>query len=261
MECLLLAFSFDQVQGWLQAGGYVVLFLLLFGCGLGLPLPEDIPLIIAGALIAKGQMHWQIAGACAWLGIVGGDCCLYYFAHRYGMQITRAPLIGKHVTRERIEWVEGLFERYGVGVVAVCRLFAGIRGAMVIAAGAIRFNFIKFVVADGLAALVSGGLFMLFGWWVGNKLTPQLVKDFKHWFFVGGLLLALGLVLWIVWKRRHPGGLPMETVEKRVVEKVVSAAHHKPRATGEGDALVEPEPPVTQGSAGASPSREPGQAR
>ena len=42
-------------------------------------------------------------------------------------------------------------------------MFAGIRGAMVVAAGAMRFNFIKFVIADGLAALVSGGLFVWLG--------------------------------------------------------------------------------------------------
>ena len=100
----LIGFSFDQIQGWIQAGGYVMLFGLLFACGLGLPMPEDIPLIIAGALIAKHQMTWAIAGTCAWCGIIGGDCVLYYMARRYGMNITKAPLIGKHVTRERIEW-------------------------------------------------------------------------------------------------------------------------------------------------------------
>jgi membrane protein DedA with SNARE-associated domain len=225
----LIGFSFDQIQGWIQAGGYVMLFGLLFACGLGLPMPEDIPLIIAGALIAKNQMTWAIAGTCAWCGIIGGDCVLYYMARRYGMNITKAPLIGKHVTRERIEWVEGMFEKYGVGVVAVCRLFAGVRGAMVIAAGAIKFNFIKFVIADGIAALISGGLFMLFGWWVGSKLTPELIKEFKHWFLIGGILLVIGLVAWIVWKRRHPGATPVFNVEQKVVERVVAAAHHDAR--------------------------------
>ena len=41
---------------------------------------------------AKGQMVWPLAGACAWLGIIGGDCMLYLLSRRYGMNITRAPL-------------------------------------------------------------------------------------------------------------------------------------------------------------------------
>lgn len=221
----LLGISFDTIQTWISAGGYIALFGLLFACGLGLPMPEDIPLIISGALIAKGQMTWGIAAACAWGGIVGGDVMLYWLARRYGMQVTRAPLIGKHVTRERIEWVEGLFARYGVGVVAICRLFAGIRGAMVIAAGAIRFNFIKFVIADGIAALISGGLFMLFGHWVGNKLTAELVKEFKEVFLVGAVVVAGLFIAWIVWKRKHPTEHPVFDAEKRVVEKLAAVTH------------------------------------
>jgi len=225
----VLAISFDTIQGWLSAGGYVMLFTLLFACGLGLPLPEDIPLIIAGALIANGQMEWPIAGACAWCGIIGGDCVLYYLSRRYGMNVTKAPLIGKHVTRERIEKVEAMFERYGVGVVAICRLFAGIRGAMVIAAGVVRFNFIKFVIADGFAALVSGGLFMLFGWWVGQKLTKELVHEFKELFIAGAAVLALGFVLWIVWKRRHPELTPIMDAEEKVVQKIAQVARQERR--------------------------------
>jgi membrane protein DedA with SNARE-associated domain len=199
-----VAFSFDQVQGWIQAGGYLALFGLLFACGLGLPLPEDIPLIIAGALIAKGHMNWIIASVCAWMGIIGGDCVLYHFGKKFGLEITtRVPFVGKHVTRERIQQVEKLFQQYGIGVVAVGRLFAGIRGAMVIAAGAIRYNFIKFVIADGIAALISGGLFVLLGYWLGNNLTQERIHRFKEWFFVGGVVLVIGLVAWIIWRRRH----------------------------------------------------------
>ena len=225
----VLAISFDTIQGWISAGGYVMLFGLLFACGLGLPLPEDIPLIIGGALVAKGQMTWPIAGACAWCGIIGGDCVLYYLARKYGMNVTKAPLIGKHVTQARIEHVERMFEKYGVGVVAICRLFAGIRGAMVIAAGVVRFNFIKFVVADGIAALISGGMFMVFGWWVGQKLTKEVIHEFKEWFIVGAIVLAAGFILWIVWKRRHPERTPIMDAEERVVERLAQVTHHERR--------------------------------
>ena len=74
------------------------------------------------------------------------------------------------MTREGIVKAEVLFDRWGIWVVAIGRMFAGVRGAMVVAAGATRFNFTKFVVADGLAALVSGGLFMGLGYWAGIKL-------------------------------------------------------------------------------------------
>ena len=142
----IAVFSPETVHAWFEWGGYFILFGLLFACGLGLPMPEDIPLLLAGWFIAQGKMNPVIASVVAWCGIIGGDCVLYYLARKYGMNVTKAPLIGKHVTRERIEHVERMFEKYGVGVVAICRLFAGIRGAMVIAAGVVRFNFLKFVI-------------------------------------------------------------------------------------------------------------------
>ena len=58
-----------------------------FACGLGLPMPEDIPLVIAGIMVAKGKFHLAIAGVCAWCGIIGGDVCLYHIGKAFGMDV------------------------------------------------------------------------------------------------------------------------------------------------------------------------------
>jgi len=219
----LLAFSFATVQGWISTGGFAVLFLLLFACGLGLPLPEDIPLIIAGALLVKSPTTWVIGGICAWCGIIGGDCILYYLGHRFGLNITKVPVVGKHVTKERILRAERLFEKYGVWVVAVGRLFAGVRGAMVVAAGTIRFNFIKFMIADGIAALASGGLFVWLGMKFGQNLhyISKKIHEYGEWVFVAVVLSALIIAAYYWWRRSgHPAAtdIAVDTIEK-VAEK------------------------------------------
>jgi membrane protein DedA with SNARE-associated domain len=196
-------FDITKIQTWLLAGGYFVLFGLLFACGLGLPLPEDIPLIAAGALIANGKMNLLIAAITAWCGIIGGDCVLYTMGRKFGLEITRVPFIGSHLTKARIERVKLLFDKYGTGVVFLGRMFAGIRGAMVVAAGAIQFNFATFIVADGLGAVVSGGFFMFVGHWLGKNLSEEKIVRFKHFFIAGGLIAALVFVGWILWRRRH----------------------------------------------------------
>ncbi len=201
--------NLQRFQRWIEAGGYVVLFALLFACGLGLPLPEDIPLLIAGLLISQGKMSWIAAGIFAWCGIIGGDCVLYSFGKRFGLNITRVPFVGKHLTRQRIEHAERLFDRWGIWVVAIGRLFAGIRGAMVVAAGATRYSFVKFIIADGLAAIVSGGMFMTLGWWAGRwfgdlsdpRVTDR-IRETKH------ILLAIAIVAVVIfvgylWVRRR----------------------------------------------------------
>ena len=193
----------DHVIAWMSTGGYFVLFGLLFACGLGLPLPEDIPLICAGALVANGKMSLPLTAFVAWCGIIGGDCMLYTLGKKFGLEITRVPLIGSHLTKSRIERVEHLFEKYGVGVIFLGRMLAGIRGAMVVAAGAIRYNFATFLVADGLGAVVSGGFFLFVGHWLGRNLTEERIVRFKHFFLAGGLLAIAIFVVWILWSKRH----------------------------------------------------------
>lgn len=225
----IAVFSPEQVEGWFEWGGYFILFGLLFACGLGLPMPEDIPLLAAGYFIALGKFQWIPVAVVAWLGIIGGDCVLYSFGRRYGLNITRVPFIGKHVTRERILRAEELFERWGIWVVAIGRMFAGIRGAMVVAAGATRFSFIKFVIADGLAALVSGGLFVALGYWAGKTLGSisemrAKIKDYEHWVFIALGVLVVGVIVYYWWRRKAQKP-PLADV---ALEKAVEKAHEHP---------------------------------
>jgi membrane protein DedA with SNARE-associated domain len=220
----------ETVQAWFEWGGYFILFGLLFACGLGLPMPEDIPLLLAGFFVAQGKMNIVIACTLAWLGIIGGDCMLYSFGRRYGLEITRVPFIGKHVTKERILRAEELFERWGIWVVAVGRLFAGIRGAMVVAAGATRFNFIKFVIADGLAALVSGGLFIWLGWLAGRKLGSisemrEKIKDYEHWVFLGIAVVVVGFIVYYYSRMKRHKPLLADVALEKVVERVHEKEH------------------------------------
>ncbi len=208
---------------WGWWGGALLSFALLFSCGLGLPLPEDIPLIVSGAILCHDPsgsvwQEWMIVGFLNWAGIIGGDICLYWISRRYGQNITRVPIIGKHVTMERIEHVGKLFERWGVGVVAIGRLFAGVRGAMVITAGTIRFNFLVFVIADSIAAIFSGGIFMLLGFWLHEKLTTANVEKYKHYFVAGAIVLAAAFIIYIVWRVRRHRTIG-EVVVKKVIEK------------------------------------------
>jgi membrane protein DedA with SNARE-associated domain len=252
---LLALFSLDQVERWFEWGGYFILFGLLFACGLGLPLPEDIPLLLGGYFVAVGQMNIVWVGILAWLGIIGGDCCLYWLSRRYGMGITKVRFIGSHVTESRILWAEKKFEQYGTWVVAVCRLFAGVRGAMVIAAGVVKFNFAKFVIADGIAALFSGGLFVWLGWYAGKKMGTvaqmrESIKHYEHYVIIGIVVAVVLLVAYFWWRRKRHTTLS-EVAFDKVVDPAVERLHHRheeshPRGesaradvSGNGDARIE----------------------
>ncbi|MEA2707604.1 MAG: hypothetical protein QOF78_205 [Phycisphaerales bacterium] len=242
---LLAVINPEMVEAWFEWGGYFILFGLLFACGLGLPMPEDIPLLLAGFFIAQGKMNVAIACTLAWLGIIGGDCMLYSFGRRYGLEITRVPFVGKHVTKERILRAEELFERWGIWVVAIGRLFAGIRGAMVVAAGATRFNFIKFLIADGLAAIVSGGLFIWLGHLAGKKLGSisemrEKIKDYEHWVLIGIATVVIGFIVYYHSRMKKHKPLLADVALEKVVEKVHEKEQKKQAAAPASSPVNEP---------------------
>jgi membrane protein DedA with SNARE-associated domain len=209
----------ENIETLIQSGGYVALFSLLLGCGLGLPLPEDVPLITAGILISQGHMTWYLAAPITWCGIIGGDMCLYRISRKYGYNITRVPWIGKHVTVERLQVASHWFDRYGVWVVALGRMIAGVRGAMVMAAGVTKYNLTRFVIADGLAAILSGGVFMVIGWWFGSNL-PALRAHIHEWKVTLSIISVAGLLLlavYLLWRRR--GHRPiLEAITDKVID-------------------------------------------
>jgi membrane protein DedA with SNARE-associated domain len=224
VHSFLVATILDTIQRFVENGGYYVIFGLLFACGLGLPLPEDVPLIIGGYFVANGHLSLLGVAIAGWLGIMGGDCMLYWMGHRFGMPIAQTRLLRHHVTRERIERVERLFERYGVWVVAGCRLVAGIRGAMVLTAGIIRYNFVTFIIADGLAALVSGGLWVWLGHWAGRKLGDlnalrAKAQHYEHYVIGGLVAVAVAIFVYKTWQhRRHKPPIADAALQK-VLEK------------------------------------------
>ncbi len=234
----ILALTIDRVLDLMNRGGigYAVLFGMLFLCGLGLPVPEDIPLIVSGILIGSHKMHFAIAAPLAWAGIIGGDCVLYMLGRTYGLNITRVPFVGKHVTKARIEKAEKLFERWGIWVVAVGRLFAGIRGAMVVAAGTLRFNFIKFIIADGLAALVSGGMFMFLGYKVGQNI--HLITKYKEWIALGFGIAAGVAVIYFYWRHQRHKTLTEVALDK--AKDVAEKTTPPPQTVAKKDDMAAP---------------------
>ena len=108
---------------------------------------------------------------------------------------------------------EDLFRKYGIWFVAIGRLFMGIRGAMVFTAGTSRFKFAKFILADGLAAVFSGGIFMCLGYWGGTYGgdIAQRVREFRYSMWIGAGVLAIVLAIFFFRrdrKRSHANTLP-----------------------------------------------------
>lgn len=175
------------------AMAYLSIFAVLVACGLGVPLPEDISLILGGFLVFKGAAHLWLMVATGFVGILAGDTLIYIAGRRVGRSVrTGHGWLARVVTPARRIVVEGLFARHGEKIVIAARFMPGVRAVTYFTAGSAGMPYPRFICFDGLAALVSAPLFVLLGFRFGRHLQQviELMKKYQ--------LIAVGLMLLVV---------------------------------------------------------------
>ena len=131
----------DFLEEWTYVGVAVVLFI----AGLGVPIPEDIPLIFGGVLAGRDPpvINVWIHFAVSMTFILIGDSCLFFVGRRLAKQTEISGWWARYLTPDRKEKVERYFARYGMWTVFFGRFVAGIRGAMFLSAGISGFSYPK----------------------------------------------------------------------------------------------------------------------
>ena len=184
---------------------YLGLFLILLICGLGLPFPEDIPLVSSGYLsyLGHANLWWTIV--VAMVGVMVGDTMLFFIGRRLGTNVTKSRLFGRLLTPKRFKKLHDRFERQGARVIFFSRFAAGIRGAMFLTAGVSGVSYRVFISMDFLAALITVPLLVALGHIFGDKIDwiRERIREGEMAIFV---LLIVGVVLYIgfeIWRHRR----------------------------------------------------------
>lgn len=176
---------------------YVGIALTLFVAGLGVPIPEDIPLIFGGAMAGMGKINVWIHLAISMAFILIGDSCLFFIGRRIGRSSQGGMgRWSRLITPERREKVVNYFDRYGSWTVFFGRFVAGIRAAVYLTAGAAGFPFWRFLLLDALAAAVSVPVWIWLGYTFGEnwEVILEQAKAVQGW-ALGGLLVIAAAVI------------------------------------------------------------------
>ena len=185
--------------------GYAAVFIALMICGAGLPLPEDITLVAGGVIAGLGYANVHAMFALAMFGVLLGDCAIFLLGHHYGARMLKWRLVARVLTPSRYAMVQEKFVRYGNRMLFIARFLPGMRTTVYITAGTShRVSFLRFLLIDGLAALISVPFWVYLGYF-GADNHAWLEKWVRRgqgslWALVGLLLLTL-LVLW--WRHRR----------------------------------------------------------
>jgi membrane protein DedA with SNARE-associated domain len=196
-ETLLKYFEGSPLSLW---GPFFVLLL----CGLGLPVPEDIVLVTAGALGVIDGHHWIKVSALMYAGVMTGDSIIFLAGRFFGQRWMATRWFQRYLSAAKQEKVEAQFERFGSMVLFVGRFLPGLRAPIFFTAGSLRTRYVKFFFFDGLAALISVPFFVWLGHWLWIKFQDDIVQLDKllsktqGYTFLVGLLLGAVLTLTIL---------------------------------------------------------------
>jgi membrane protein DedA with SNARE-associated domain len=163
---------------------YIGFFGTLLAAGLGAPIPEELPIVTAGALVGHAptqdpplQVVWWIMLPILICGVVIGDGFLYTIGRLWGHRLLDRRWVQRRVLPpEKRARIERNFHRYGVWILLGARMMPGIRGPIFLMAGMNRLPVAKFLLADGLYAIP--GVSMIF--FLSYFFTDQVVELVKR---------------------------------------------------------------------------------
>jgi membrane protein DedA with SNARE-associated domain len=176
---------------------YVGVLFVLITCGLGVPLPEDVPLISGGWLIARGgSLPLMMATGLA--GILIGDSIIFRAGSTYGLRLLETR-VGKHIPGERVARTIALFEKHGAKFIMVARFVPGLRAVTYFVAGTTGVPYWKFITYDGIAACVSAPAWIYLGWWARRHRMLNRVWKWSAQAQMASLAIVFALLgLWII---------------------------------------------------------------
>jgi membrane protein DedA with SNARE-associated domain len=196
----------EVLQEFLDNFTYLGIFAVLLLGSLGVPIPEEMPIIAAAVLSHEGVVRSWLALPVCLLGVLSGDMVLYGVGRHWGKQVLDRSWVRLILSPARQQWLQAAYRRHALKTVVTARHVVGLRAAAFLIAGSARVPFWKFVVADAGAALV--GVPLMFG--LAYFFTDQIeaimvdVRRAERWLGLAGLVALaamLGAGVWR-WHRR-----------------------------------------------------------
>ena len=170
------------------------------------PFPSDVVIAFASFLVAQGADGTKLGVFSAvWAGNVAGAMLVYAVGKKYGAERVEKRLAGAHAAR-RDATVRKLFERYGLPAIFVSRFVPGVRAIVPAIAGALKLKALPVAIMIGAASAIWYGLITIVAFRVGSnweELKSMIGEYTTIAAIVGGVILAVGVVAWLVARKRR----------------------------------------------------------
>jgi membrane protein DedA with SNARE-associated domain len=181
------------IQLLLSAKGthiYIILATLLLAGALGLPVPEDLPLIYAGKLIFNGTTQFFLTFLICYVAILLGDTVLFWIGYWGGSRVIESRRFRKRFNPRHIKRIENSINKHSFKLILIGRHLFYLRSLTFLMCGAMKVSYLRFIAIDALAAAISVPLTLSLGYYFAEYIDLLIIgiNELKVYLLIAGVL-------------------------------------------------------------------------
>jgi membrane protein DedA with SNARE-associated domain/rhodanese-related sulfurtransferase len=194
----------EHLIALVQQYGLGLVFLNVLALQAGLPLPAYPVLIVAGAYAAMGGSPlWQLVSVGIAAALVA-DTGWYAAGRNFGMRIL-SLLCRMSLSQDTcVRQTESIFQRFGPSSMLFAKFVPGFASVATALAGALRLNYLKFLLFDAGGAALWVGVAVTLGY-VFSDAIESVMNTLTALGRYGVMIIVAGFVAWVAfkWLRRY----------------------------------------------------------
>ena len=212
---------------------YSALFMMLLGGAVGLPIPEDLPLLMSGVLVQQGTIDLRWAFIVCYVGVMVGDGMIFFVGRKFGPALFNQKWFRSKMTTRKIKRIRLNLEKRSFVMILVARHLFYMRTITFLTCGAVGMRVEKFFIADAIAALISAPIMVGLGY-LGAENFHHILGLFGQARSVtvfGGVIFAIAIgLVFLVRRLRAP--------EPETDPEVLDSSVNSPTQMGESNSVT-----------------------
>jgi membrane protein DedA with SNARE-associated domain len=179
--------------------GYTAIFVLLMMGVIGLPVPDESVLALAGLLVDKGQLSLLPTAAVAFLGSICGITISYGVGWATGVHLLQRYGNAVHITPDKLLKVHRWFTRHGPWVLPVGYFVPGVRHVTALVAGSTKLAYPDFALFAYAGGLVWSFTFVMIGYVLGEEWRMVIEESILYRTQLVIAVAAASVFAYLVW--------------------------------------------------------------
>ncbi len=184
-------FSIDLLISYLSSVSYLAIFFLFIATGVGLPIPEELALLVLGYLARVEVFNFVSLMVVSFLAIFASDNLGFYIGRNNKKWFHRL------VSKEKFALAKEHLRFHGGKTIFFSRFVCVLRVLFPIVAGSAGMSWKKFVLIDTSAILIMVPLFMALGYYSGpyvEHIAKAIVSLDRIALFVALIIIVIAFL-------------------------------------------------------------------